>query len=103
MIWQRRRAGSRSISIAASHSATASAALASGAASSARISAHAILAAVIARFAISEVHQTREIVTPLGLGMLCLVDRAFLSHAVATGATLLWRVRSREVLPCCSR
>jgi hypothetical protein len=69
---------------------------------------HAIFAAVTAGYANSEVRLAREIVTHLEPGMLCLADRAFLGYALwrdaaATGADLLWRVRSRDILPCLER
>jgi hypothetical protein len=69
---------------------------------------HAIFAAVTAGYATSEVRLAREVVTHLEPGMLCLADRAFLGYALwrdaaATGADLLWRVRSRDILPCLER
>lgn len=69
---------------------------------------HAIFAAGIGAFATGEVTLARRILPHLAPGMLCLADRGFIGYAlwrdaVATGADLLWRVRSTEVLPCRER
>jgi hypothetical protein len=66
---------------------------------------HAIFAAATGRYDSSEVRLAPDLLARLRPGMLCLADRGFVGFAVwrtatATGADLLWRVRSNQVLPC---
>jgi hypothetical protein len=66
---------------------------------------HAIFAVATGRYDTSEVRLAPDLLARLRPGMLCLADRAFVGFplwqaALATGADLLWRVRSNQVLPC---
>ena len=59
---------------------------------------HAIFEAVLGRYTTSEPELSRQLVTRLQPGMLCLADRGFYSFAAwklaaASGADLLWRVK----------
>jgi hypothetical protein len=65
---------------------------------------HAMTGAAIGPYRDSEQTLTRELLSHLGPGMLCLADRGFAGHplfaaAAATGADLLWRARSNAMLP----
>jgi hypothetical protein len=69
---------------------------------------HAIFAAALDRYQVSEAHLARELLQQLRPDMLCLADRAFVGFelwrtAAASGAVLLWRVRKNQVLPCRER
>jgi hypothetical protein len=69
---------------------------------------HAIFAAALDRYQVSEAHLARELLQQLRPDMLCLADRAFVGFelwraAAASGAALLWRVRKNQVLPCRER
>ena len=66
---------------------------------------HAIFAAAIGRYDTSEVALAPPLLERLRPGMLCLADRGFVGFelwqaARATGADLLWRVRSNQRFPC---
>ena len=59
---------------------------------------HAMFAAVVGPYTVSEPALSRDLWGRLGPGMLCLADRGFYSfaaweQAAATGADLLWRVK----------
>ncbi|MER5853981.1 IS4 family transposase [Streptomyces sp. NPDC002012] len=65
---------------------------------------HAVFAAEAAPLAVHETVLSRRLFPSLTRGMLLLADRGFLGFdlwraAAATGADLLWRVRSNAVLP----
>lgn len=65
---------------------------------------HAIFAATTGPLATHETVLARRLFAALGPGMLLLADRGFLGfdlwrEAAATGADLLWRVKSSAVLP----
>ncbi|MER5358484.1 IS4 family transposase [Streptomyces sp. NPDC002785] len=65
---------------------------------------HAVFAADVAPLAVHETVLARRLFPSLTRGMLLLADRGFLGFdlwraATATGADLLWRVRSNAVLP----
>ena len=69
---------------------------------------HAIFAAALDRYQVSEAHLARELLQQLQPDMLCLAERAFVGFelwrtAAASGAVLLWRVRKNQVLPCRER
>ena len=69
---------------------------------------HAIFAAALDRYQVSEAHLARELLQQLQPDMLCLADRAFVGFELwrtgaASGAVLLWRVRQNQVLPCRER
>ena len=69
---------------------------------------HAIFAAALDRYQVSEAHLARELLQQLQPDMLCLADRAFVGFelwrtAAASGAVLLWRARKNQVLPCRER
>ena len=69
---------------------------------------HAIFACAVDRYEVSEVGLAPELLQQLRPGMLCLADRAFVGFALwrtatTTGADLLWRVRTNQVLPCRQR
>ena len=60
---------------------------------------HAVFAAQIGKYSQSEVALTEPLLGRLEPGMLLLADRGFFSYAlwrmaIATGADLLWRVRT---------
>ena len=64
---------------------------------------HAIFDAVIGPYSTGEVSLSRELVGRLQAGMLCFADRGFYGfslweQAQATGADLLWRMRSSQRL-----
>jgi hypothetical protein len=65
---------------------------------------HAIFAAAMGALAVHETELARRLFSCLGAGMLLLADRGFAGfdlwrQAAATGADLLWRVKSSAVLP----
>jgi hypothetical protein len=65
---------------------------------------HAVFAAEIGTYSDSEATLTERILGRLGPGMLLLADRGFFSYALwrkasATGADLLWRVRTDRAGP----
>jgi hypothetical protein len=65
---------------------------------------HAVFAAEIGRYSQSEATLTDQIVDRLHAGMLLLADRGFFSYAlwrkaIATGADLLWRIRTGNSAP----
>lgn len=60
---------------------------------------HAMFEAAISPYTTSEKELSAEVIAQLAPGMLCLADRGFYSfvtwtHASATGADLLWRVKN---------
>lgn len=66
---------------------------------------HVLFAAAEGPVGEGESTLARRVVEHLDSGMLCLADRGYLSYelwqaAVATGAELLWRVRSDVATPC---
>ncbi len=68
------------------------------------IGTHALFAARMAAWKVSEVALAKELLARLEVGMLCVADRLFYgfelwNQAVATGAQLLWRVQSTIPLP----
>ena len=65
---------------------------------------HVLFGAEIASYGTGEATMAREVVKHLKPGMLCLADRYFYGYALwqqahATGADLVWRVRSNIRLP----
>ena len=65
---------------------------------------HGFFAAAIGPYARGEQTLATEVLPALKADMLCLADRLFASFpfwkkAAATGATLLWRIRSNLILP----
>jgi Insertion element 4 transposase N-terminal/Transposase DDE domain len=69
---------------------------------------HAIVGAVLGPYSTGEQTLADDLVSGLEPGMLVLADRGFYSFALwgqasGTGAELLWRVRSRQVLPVDTR
>lgn len=65
---------------------------------------HAVVAAAIGPYARSETAMAPALLARLAADMLLLADRGFYSHALweqacATGAQLLWRVKTNLVLP----
>ena len=65
---------------------------------------HVLFGAKLGRIAESEATLAHDVVPALRPGMLCLADRHFFGYALwraatATGANLLWRVRSNLRLP----
>ena len=66
---------------------------------------HVLFGAGLGRYTEGESTLARAVLGALRPGMLCLADRQFFSHAlwrqaIATGADLLWRVKSDLRLPC---
>jgi hypothetical protein len=64
---------------------------------------HAIFDAVTGPYSTGEIALARDLVNRLGPGMLCLADRGFYGFSLwdkaqATGADLLWRMRSTQRL-----
>ena len=64
---------------------------------------HAIVDAALGPYSSGETTLARQVLRSLGPGMLCLADRNFYSgtlwgQAAATGAELLWRVKSNLTL-----
>ena len=69
---------------------------------------HAIFAAALGRYDASEAALAPALLARLQAGMLCLADRGFVGFelgqaARATGADLLWRVKSNQKFPCYQR
>ena len=65
---------------------------------------HVLFGARLGRYADSETTLALDVLTALRPGMLCLADRQFFGYALwqaaaATGADLLWRVKSNLRLP----
>jgi len=68
------------------------------------VATHVCFGAALGSYGTGEVTLAREVVQRLQPGMLCLADRYFLGwelwkQALATGADLVWRVRSNVYLP----
>jgi len=66
---------------------------------------HVLFGTRMASFATGEISLGREVLVSLKGGMLCLADRnffgfAFWAEAQATGADLLWRLKTNTRLPC---
>ena len=66
---------------------------------------HVLFGTRMAGFATGEISLAHEVVARLKAGMLCLADRNFFGFALwteaqATGADLLWRVKTNTRLPC---
>lgn len=66
---------------------------------------HVLFGASEGPYSFSEAHLAREVLPQLSRGMLCMADRYFYGfdlwqEAAATGADLLWRVKTNLVLPC---
>jgi hypothetical protein len=69
---------------------------------------HVLFGSRLAPYATGEVTLAHEVVGRLRKGMLCLADRVFFGFALwekarATGADLLWRVKTDAKLPCHKR
>ena len=69
---------------------------------------HALLKVAIGPYSDGEQTLTDGVLGRLGGGMLCLADRGFYSYALwnrarATGAELLWRMKSSQLLPVLER
>jgi len=69
---------------------------------------HAVIAAAMDSYVVSEVALAKKLIASLRPGMCCLADRGFLSHplfsqAARSGAALLWRAKSNAVLPVLER
>ena len=66
---------------------------------------HVLFGSRVAGVATGEITLAREVISVLQKGMLCLADRNFYgfklwNQAAATGADLLWRVKTNLRLPC---
>lgn len=66
---------------------------------------HVLFASQLAGYRTSEIALARAVLSKLQPGMLCLADRNFFGYplwdqAQATGADLLWRVKTQIRLPC---
>jgi Insertion element 4 transposase N-terminal/Transposase DDE domain len=66
---------------------------------------HVLFGSRVAAVATGEITLAREVISGLQKGMLCLADRNFYgfklwNEAAATGADLLWRVKTNLRLPC---
>ena len=66
---------------------------------------HVLFGTKMAGCTTSEIALTAHVLAALRAGMLCLADRNFFGyamwvHACATGADLLWRVKTNARLPC---
>jgi hypothetical protein len=66
---------------------------------------HVLFGARMAGCATSEIALTLDVLPALREGMLCLADRNFFGYAMwsrarATGADLLWRIKTNARLPC---
>jgi Insertion element 4 transposase N-terminal/Transposase DDE domain len=66
---------------------------------------HVLFASRVAAVATGEITLAREVISGLPKGLLCLADRNFYgfklwNEAAATGADLLWRVKTNLRLPC---
>jgi len=69
---------------------------------------HVLFGTKMAGCATSEIALTTHVLSALRAGMLCLADRNFFGYAMwsrarATGADLLWRVKTNARLPCDER
>lgn len=69
---------------------------------------HVLFGTAMADYATGEATLARQVIANLDAGMLCLCDRLFFGFALwqqarATGAELLWRVKSNLRLPCSQR
>jgi hypothetical protein len=69
---------------------------------------HVVFGTALGGYATGEATLARQAVASLGAGMLCLCDRLFFGFALweqarATGAELVWRVKSNLRLPCSQR
>ena len=69
---------------------------------------HVLFGSRVAGVATGEITLAREVISVLQKGMLCLADRNFYgfklwNQAAATGADLLWRVKTNLRLPCDQR
>jgi hypothetical protein len=69
---------------------------------------HVLFGSRVAGVATGEITLAREVISVLQKGMLCLADRNFYgfklwNQAAATGADLLWRVKTNLRLPCQQR
>jgi hypothetical protein len=65
---------------------------------------HVLFGSRMADYATSEIALAKTVLPSLGKGMLCLADRGFFgfemwNQAVATGASLLWRLKKNMCLP----
>src|SRR5277367_260942 len=66
---------------------------------------HVLFGTRMAGCSTSEIALTRDVLSALSAGMLCLADRNFFGYemwrrAQATGADLLWRIKRNARLPC---
>jgi Insertion element 4 transposase N-terminal/Transposase DDE domain len=66
---------------------------------------HVLFGTRMAGCATSEIALTKDVLSALAAGMLCLADRNFFGYqmwrqAQATGADLLWRIKRNARLPC---
>lgn len=66
---------------------------------------HVLFGSRVAAVATGEITLAREVISGLQKGLLCLADRNFYgfklwNEAAATGAELLWRVKTNLRLPC---
>ena len=69
---------------------------------------HVLIGSRVAGVATGEITLARQVIAGLQKGMLCLADRNFYgfklwNQAAATGADLLWRVKTNLRLPCQQR
>jgi hypothetical protein len=69
---------------------------------------HVLFGSLLAPYATGEVTLAHQVVGRLRKGMLCLADRVFFGAALwekahATGADLLWRMKTDAKLPCIKR
>lgn len=69
---------------------------------------HVLFGSRLGAYATGENTLADEVIGSLRKGMLCLADRGFFSYprwvaAKATGAQLLWRVKTNILLPCLKR
>jgi len=69
---------------------------------------HVLFGSRVAGVATGEITLAREVISVLQKGMVCLADRNFYgfklwNQAAATGADLLWRVKTNLRLPCQQR
>lgn len=74
----------------------------------AEIGTHILFGTRMAGYTTSEITLSKEVLSGLGKGMLCLADRNFFGFqlwklAAATGADLLWRVKKNMRLDCETR
>jgi len=69
---------------------------------------HVLFGTAMGPYSTGEITLATDVITNLERGMLCLADRNFYgfelwTKAAATGADLVWRIKSNAVLPCVSR